>query len=132
MVWSQTDASSHGLENRGLGIMFQGTEATLVADYNHYKIIPEKGRTIEEPPRTLPRSVGHHREWLEAIKSRSPCSCQFTYGHRLASVGNLGNISLWTRETLKWDPVAERVLNHPAANQYLTKEYRQPWMLPTV
>ncbi len=58
MVWSQTDANSHGLENKGLGIMFQGTEATLVADYGHYKIIPEKGRKIEEPPRTLPRSVG--------------------------------------------------------------------------
>jgi predicted dehydrogenase len=132
MVWSQTDANSHGLENKGLGIMFQGTEATLVADYAHYKIIPEKNRKIDEPPKTLPRSVGHHREWLEAIKSRSPCSCQFAYGHRLASVGNLGNISLWTGEKLKWDPVAERVLNHPEANQYLTKEYRKPWALPSV
>ena len=36
MVWSQTDASSHGFEGRKLGIMFQGTEATLVADYNTY------------------------------------------------------------------------------------------------
>ena len=43
MVWSQTDANAHGLENQGLGIMFQGTEATLVADYGHYRIIPEKG-----------------------------------------------------------------------------------------
>jgi predicted dehydrogenase len=132
MVWSQTDANSHGLENKGLGIMFQGTEATLVADYGNYKIIPEKGRKIEEPPKTLPRSVGHHLEWLQAIKSRSQCSCHFEYGHRLASVGNLGNISLLTGEKLKWDPVAERVLNHPEANSYLTKEYRQPWTLPTV
>ncbi len=132
MVWSQTDASSHGIENKGLGIMFQGTEATLVADYGHYKIIPEKGRKIDEPPRTLPRSVGHHREWLDAIASRKPCSCQFAYGHRLASVGNLGNISLWTGEKLKWDPVAERVLNHPEANQFLTKDYRKPWTLPSV
>ena len=132
MVWSQTDASSHGIENKGLGIMFQGTEATLVADYKNHKIIPEKGRHIEEPPRTLPKSVGHHREWLEAIKARSQCSCQFAYGHRLASVGNLGNISLWTGEKLKWDPIAERVVNHPEANQYLTKEYRKPWTLPSV
>jgi predicted dehydrogenase len=132
MIWSQTDASTHGLENKGQGIMFQGTDATLVAGYDWYRIIPEKGRKIEEPPKTLPRSVGHHREWLEAIKSREQCSCHFGYGHRLASVGNLGNISLWTGEKLTWDPVAERIINHPEANRYLTKEYRKPWTLPSV
>ena len=132
MIWSQTDASTHGLENKGQGIMFQGTDATLVADYKTYRIIPEKGRKIEEPPKTLPRSVGHHLEWLSAIKSRDSCSCHFGYGHRLASVGNLGNISLWTGEKLTWDPVAERIVNHADANQYLTKEYRKPWTLPSV
>ena len=132
MVWSQTDANAHGLENKGLGIMFQGTDATLVADYDTYRIIAEKRKKIDEPPRSLPRSVGHHREWLSAIKSRTQCSCHFGYGHRLASVGNLGNISLWTGEKLYWDPDAERIINHPEANQYLTKEYRRPWMLPSV
>ena len=105
MAWSQTDANSHGIENQGLGIMFQGTEATLVADYGHYRIIPEKkGTKIDEPPKTLPRSVGHHREWLDAIKTRSQCSCHFGYGHRLTSVGHLGNISLWTGEKLHVGP----------------------------
>jgi len=132
MVWSQTDANSHGLENKGLGIMFQGTEATLVADYNSYRIIAEKNRKIDEPPKSLPRSVGHHREWLDAIKARAQCSCHFGYGHRLATVGNLGNISLWTGEKLKWDPAKERIINHPDANQYLTKDYRKPWLLPSV
>jgi len=132
MVWSQTDANAHGLENQGLGIMFQGTNATLVANYEHYKIIPEKGQKIEEPPQSLPRSRGHHQEWLASIKSRVPCSCHFGYGHRLTTVGSLGNISLWTGEKLVWDPVAERITNHPEANQYLTKTYRQPWTFPTV
>jgi predicted dehydrogenase len=132
MVWSHTDASAHGIENRGLGIMFQGTEATLVADYNTYRIFPEKDRTIAEPKESLPRSVGHHREWLEAIKTRSQCACHFGYGHRLTTVGNLGNISLWTGEKLTWDPAAERITNHQEANQYLTKEYRKPWTLPAV
>jgi hypothetical protein len=47
-------------------------------------------------------------------------------------VGNLGNISLWTGEKLKWDPIAEQVVNHREANQHLRKEYRKPWTLPTV
>jgi len=132
LVWSHTDANTHGLENMGLGIMFQGTEATLVANYDAYKLLPSKGRTLHEPPRTLPRSVGHHREWLNAIKSRVQCSCNFAYGHRLSSVGHLGNIALRTGEKLKWDAAAERITNNPEANTLLTKEYRKPWALPEV
>jgi predicted dehydrogenase len=132
MVWSHTDTNNHGVEQEVPGIMFQGTEATLVSGYDKYRIIPERRREIEEPPVSLPRSVGHHREWLDAIKTRAQCSCHFEYGHRLATVGNLGNISLWTGETLRWDPVAERIVSHREANQYLTKEYRKPWSLPSI
>jgi predicted dehydrogenase len=133
MVWSQTDANSHGIEGKGLGIMFQGTEATLVADYGSYKIIAEKDKSIHEPPISLPRSPGHHREWIDAIKTRTPCSCRFDYGHRLTTVGQLGNIALWTGEKLRWDAQAEKVTNHPDANHYLVREsYRAPWSLPTV
>jgi hypothetical protein len=133
MIWSQTDANAHGIEDKGLGIMFQGTDATLVADYGTFRNIPEKGKEIAEAPVSLPRSPGHHREWLDAIKTRTPCSCRFDYGHRLASVGNLGNIALWTGEKLHWDAAAERVTNHPAANRFLAREvYRAPWALPKV
>lgn len=133
MVWSQTDASSHGFEGKKQGIMFQGSEATLVADYNTLQIFPE-GKTKPEPPAPyLPKSVGHHREWVDAIKSRAECSCNFEYGHRLTSVGHLGNMALWTGEKLRWDGKTERVTNHPEANRYLAREsYRAPWLLPTV
>ncbi len=133
MIWSQTDFNSHGLEDMGLGIMFQGTNATLVANYNTYKIIPEKkGEKIDEPPPSLPRSPGHHREWLDAIRSRSQCSCHFEYGHRLSSVGHLGNIALWSGEKLHWDAQAE-VTNSTNGNKHLKRaEYRAPWSLPEV
>jgi hypothetical protein len=132
MVWSHTDANTHGIEDLGLGIMFQGTEATLVANYDTHKIIPAKGRTIPDVPKSLPRSVGHHREWLSAIKTRARCSCHFAYGHRLSSVGHLGNIALLTGEKLRWDAANEQITNHPEANRLLTKEYRKPWALPSV
>ncbi|AMV39297.1 Gfo/Idh/MocA family protein [Planctomyces sp. SH-PL62] len=132
LAWSQTDASDHGFDGKPAGVMFQGTEATLVTNYNHHEIFPVKGKTIADPPKTLARSVGHHREWLDAIKTRASCSCNFEYGHRLTTVGELGNISLWTGEKLVWDRDAERITNHVEANQFLTKEYRKPWVLPTV
>ena len=30
---------------------------------------------------------------------------------------------------IEWDPVAERITNNEAANQYLEYEYRKPWTL---
>ena len=134
LVWTQTDGSSHGFERMKQGIMFQGTEGTLVATYGNYTIIPEKqGVVFNLPEKTIKRSVGHHREWLDAIKTRDVCTCNFDYGHRLSSVGHLGNIALWTGEKLKWDAKNEKVTNHPEANVYLSRvEPRSPWLLPKV
>lgn len=133
LVWSQTDANAHGFEGRKLGVMFQGTEATLVADYNTFEIITENGAKLTLPEPTLPRSPGHHREWINAVKTRAECSCHFEYGHRLTTIGHLGNMALWSGERLRWDAAKERVTNHDAANRFLTREtYRAPWSLPTV
>jgi predicted dehydrogenase len=133
MVWSQTDSSSHGFEGRGLGIMFQGSEATLVCDYNRFQSFAEKNAKFDLPEPSLPRSPGHHREWIDGIKSRAECPCNFEYGHRLTTVGHLGNIALWTGERLRWDKRAERITNYPEANRFLVREhYRAPWSLPAV
>ena len=133
LVWTQTDGSSHGFEGKRQGIEFQGRDATLFATYNTFQVFTEEGREIKLPEPTLPRSVGHHREWLDAIKTRAQCSCHFEYGHRLATVGHLGNTAYRTGATLKWDRVAERVTNHDEANQILAgPEPRSPWTLPTV
>jgi predicted dehydrogenase len=133
LVWSQADENSRGPGEGGLGVAFHGSKGTLAANYNEYSITPEPGESIAEPEPTLPRSPGHHREWLDAIKSRGVCPCNFEYGHRLSSVGHLGNIALWTGQTLAWDGEAERVTNHEPANNYLLREsYRKPWTLPEV
>ena len=58
MVWSQTDANAHGLENQGLGIMFQGTEATLVAGLRQLSDHPREGeddRRAAQDPAALAR-----------------------------------------------------------------------------
>jgi predicted dehydrogenase len=134
MVWSHTDACGHGLEDMGLGIAFQGTEGTIVANYNEFKYIPEKkGSPLPEIPRFIPRSPGHHREWLDAIKSRGQTTCHFAYGHRLTSVGCLGNIALWTGQKLLWDAQTEKITNVAEANSLLGRpHYRAPWSLPAV
>ncbi len=133
LIWSHQNHSPRGFFDRGAGIAFYGTKATLHGHYSDYKIVPNGNAEITEPPKTLPRSVGHHREWLDAIKTRAQCSCHFGYGHELSALAHLGNLALRTGTTLAWDGAAERVTNHPAANAHLFREeYRKPWVLPEV
>ena len=47
LIWSETDASTHGLEGKTQGILFQGTNASLFADYRTFQLFPEKGKEIE-------------------------------------------------------------------------------------
>ena len=83
--------------------MFQGTDATLFADLQHVQDHPgtKQGKKIEEPPKTLPRSVGHHREWLDAIKTAHAVLVPLRLRPPADDVGHLGNIALWTGEKLQ-------------------------------
>jgi predicted dehydrogenase len=132
LVWSHQETNSRGFEGRPAGIAFYGTRGTLHGHYGDYAIIPEKGEEIVEPPRTLPRSPGHHREWLDAIKSRGECSCNFEYGHQLTTVGNLGNIALWSGRKVEWDREKGRFTDRDLDRYLLRDEYRSPWALPEV
>jgi hypothetical protein len=48
-------------------------------------------------------------------------------GHRSTTFAHLANLALATRARLDWDAKNERVTNHPAANELLDYEYREPW-----
>ncbi len=131
MTWSHSMASSRGPEKKGLGILFHGTQGTLVADYGSFELFDEQGKPMP-PPRIdhpIPRSPGHHREWLDAIKTGRRCSADIEYGHRLTTVCHLGNIALLTGRKLRWDAGAERFPDDAGANLRLRREYRPPWRL---
>jgi predicted dehydrogenase len=50
------------------GVMFVGTEGHMFADYGRYKLYGDKFAKYEPPAQTIPRSIGHHAEWIKACK----------------------------------------------------------------
>ncbi len=127
LIWSLQTGNTHGFHDRSAGVEFVGTKGTLHGHYRDHVILPNEGEEIEEPEPFLPRSQGHHREWLDKIRTREQCSCNFGYGHQLSNVAHLGNIGLWTGEKLAWDADNERITNCEEANRYLLREtYRAP------
>jgi predicted dehydrogenase len=71
----------------------------------------------------------HHNNWLDCIKSRERCICDFEIGHRSVSVCHIGNISMRLRRPLKWDPDKQEFIGDDAGNQMMSRSMRAPWHL---
>jgi predicted dehydrogenase len=101
------------------------------------RLIPEsKARDFPNPPETLKRSVGHHQEWIDAIKGGEKPGSNFEFAGPLAEAVLLGNIALraslreeLTHKNLRWDGPNLRFINCDEANRFLRRDYRQGWSL---
>ena len=50
------------------------------------------------------KSPGHHRNWLECIRSRERPVADVEIGARSVTVCHLANLAYWNRRKLRWDP----------------------------
>lgn len=115
------------------GCVFHGSEGQLRIDRGHLSSTPESivKEPLGEDDVHLPKSPGHHRDWLDCIKSREKPVADVEYGARTVSIIHLGNIAYEQRRTLEWDP--ERwTFQDEADNQFMDRERRDPWQLPTI
>ena len=112
------------------GVLFVGDKGMLLSDYNKHVLLPEekfKGFTPPEP--TIPNSIGHHKEWLQACRTGSPTSCHFGYSGRLTEANHLGNVAYRAGKKIEWDTKNLRIPNAPDAERFLRREYRAGWKL---
>ena len=77
----------------------------------------------------MPRSIGHHQEFVEACKGGPKAGSNFDYAAPLTVTVLLGNVAMRAQQRIDWDPVKMKVTNVPEANAYLQREYRQGWEL---
>ena len=112
----------------GSGVMFIGSEGKMFADYGSYRLFPtEKFADYERPEPTIPRSIGHHAEWIKACKDGSPTTCNFDYSGALTEAVLLGNVAYRTGKALEWDAANLKAANCPEADKYIRKVYREGW-----
>ena len=83
--------------------------------------------SYQRPAKTLARSKGHHRDWIDACKGGTPASSNFEYGARLTEIILLGNVALRTGKKLWWDGPNMKATNAPEADQFLKETYRPGW-----
>ncbi len=76
----------------------------MFADYDKYRLYPsDKFADYQPPAKTIPRSIGHHREWLKACRDGSPTTCNFQYAGGLTETVLLGTVAYRVGKKLQWD-----------------------------
>ena len=75
-------------------ILFMGEKGSVISDYSKHQLLPENDFASFQPPApTIPNSIGHHKEWIEAIKNGGQTTCQFDYSGPLSETVLLGNVA---------------------------------------
>jgi hypothetical protein len=75
------------------------------------------------------RSPGHHREFLDCVKSRRSTATPAETAHRSASIGHLGQIAMLVGRKIRWNPDTETMADDSSAARMLSTPMRAPWRL---
>ena len=113
------------------GLLFVGDRGKILCGFNgaHPRLIPEaKMKSFEQPPKTLPRSPGNEREWLDACKgSKTKPGGNFEFEGLVTETLLLGNVAARTGQKLDWDRSGMKVANLQSAEKMIRPERRREW-----
>ena len=122
-----------GQQLAGEGLLFVGDKGSILCGFTggNPTLLPESRRkAFEPPPKTLPRSIGHDREWIEACKgSKNAPGAHFGFSGPVTEAILLGNVALRAGKRLVWDRAALEAVNAPAAQPFIRPAYREGWAL---
>lgn len=115
--------------NWGDGHLFIGTEGMLLSDYGRHVLFPEERFTGFTPPEPwIPRSRGHHQEFLHAARTGAPTLCNFPYAAQLTETILLGTVAYRAGRPLDWNGSTGRT-GDPDADRMLSEACRTGWVL---
>jgi len=114
------------------GVRFFGTEGSVHTTHG--------GGLGAEPKSLLTSIIGpneihlydsrdHYRNFVDCVLTRKTNIAPVEVGHRVASVAHLANIAMLLERKIRWDPVAERIVNDREAERMMARAYRSPWHL---
>jgi predicted dehydrogenase len=150
LTYSMRKGNGYKFNGHDYGILFCGTDGSLLLDRSGYEIIPDQ---INEPygialvhgkrerrQITLEASkekgddgqAPHIRNFLDCMVSREKPTSDIEVAHHSTNTCHLGNIAYKLGRKLNWDVEAERFKDDPEADALLSREARAGYELPKV
>jgi len=141
-------------KRNAVGVIFLGTEGYMIMpDYSsYYTFLGKKAepgpkaeaggmvRQLAVPREKGPSAVGegnitnlpHFASFIKAVRSRKESDLRAGPEelHYSSALAHLANIAWRTGRSIQFDPKAERCVGDAEANKLLTRDYRQPYVVP--
>jgi predicted dehydrogenase len=119
-----------------IGNIFLGSKGYMTVDLNGFRTY--LGEERELGPSMFYAEEGrwayfpHFDNFLKAVKTRkhTDLNADIEEGHLSAGLCHLANISYRTKQRLEFDPKTEKFTNSAEANKLLTRDYREPFVVP--
>jgi predicted dehydrogenase len=117
------------------GSLVIGTKGTLFtrtwhggdSAANMFLLLPQKTFADFAPPeQMLPRTPGHHREWVDACRGQAMPLSNFAYASVLTEALLVGNLALRTGGTVEWNAAAMTTGSQPA-DAFVKPAFRNGW-----
>ena len=88
-------------------------------------------KAYKQPKQTIPRTRGHHNDFLDAIRNGKKAGSDFAeYGGPLTEIAMLGIIATnFPGRKLSWDGANTRFTDCDEANAFINPPSRKGWSL---
>ena len=132
LLYEDRGWTPYGLHGFDSGNAFYGTEGYMIFSRRGYFQVylgkdEEKGPGMSEGPRGHPE---HMYNFLDCVRSREQPIANAETAHLSCGLVHLGEIAYRVGRVLDFDPDKEQFIDDAEADKLLTKEYREPWVIP--
>lgn len=118
-------------ESNAVGVTFYGSEGFMRVRYFSYETFLGRER---EPGPSGSSGRDEFATFIRGVRSRrrEDLGVDIEDGHLSSALCHLGNVAYRIGRTIEFDPTSETCPNDEAANALLTREYRSPYVVPTI
>lgn len=147
MVWEHR-MYGRGDNKVGWGVNFYGNKGTLELTIDDWTFYPWGGgkqvhveATSDGPPgpdvkyehtNRKPAGRAHMKNFLQCVATRQRPVADIEEGHISTALCELGTISQKLGRSVAWDASRQQIVGDEEANRLLRRDYRKPWVYPTV
>ncbi|MDP4256348.1 MAG: gfo/Idh/MocA family oxidoreductase, partial [Bacteroidota bacterium] len=138
LVWDHALGIDNGSYGRDHGIAYIGNNGTLILNRGGWEVIEEKGSKHKVvKPFVAVSDNGTDKHWInfiDVVRSRKmeDLHCSIQDGAHVATVAQMGNISLRSGRRLDWDRGADKFSDEKINADYFMKEYHNGYKLPQI